>query len=84
MLDTLAVATKLKSDGFSKAQAEGMAKVLNELTGDLATKVDLENAKRDITLNMKLWMGTILVALLTVMGGIATLIVNLSKLAGSQ
>lgn len=83
MLDTLAVANKLKLDGFSKAQAEGMTKVLSELTGDLATKTDLDNAKRDILRDMKLWIGSALIATVAAVGGIVALVVNFSKLTGS-
>lgn len=78
MLDTLAIATDLKISGFSKDQAEGMARTLNKLSGDLATKQDLDTTKRDL----KLWIGGALVATITVLGALIALIVNLSKLAG--
>lgn len=82
MLDTLAVATDLKSAGFSKAQAEGMAQTLNKMSGDLATKQDLDNTKRDLLRDLKLWIGGALVAAVTVIGALVALIVNLSKLTG--
>lgn len=55
-----------------------MTKVLSELTGDLLTKTDFENGKRDI----KLWIGTALVMTIGAVGAIVALIVNFSKLAG--
>lgn len=83
MLDTLAVANKLKQDGFTKSQAEGMTKVLGELTGDLATKTDLDNAKRDILRDMKLWIGSALIVTIGAVGAVVALVVNFSKLAGT-
>lgn len=82
MLDTLAIATDLKSSGFSKDQAEGMARTLNTLSGDLVTKQDLDSTKRDLLRDLKLWIGGALIAAVTVMGALVALIVNLSKLAG--
>lgn len=82
MLDTLAIATDLKSSGFSKDQAEGMARTLNTLSGDLVTKQDLDSTKRDLLRDLKLWIGGALVAAVTVMGALVALIVNLSKLTG--
>ncbi len=82
MLDTLAIATDLKISGFSKDQAEGMARTLNKLSGDLATKQDLDTTKRDLLRDLKLWIGGALVATITVLGALIALIFNLSKLAG--
>ena len=82
MLDTLVVATDLKSAGFTKSQAEGMAHILNKMSGDLATKQDLDNTKRDLLRDLKLWIGAALVASVTVIGGLVALIVNLSKITG--
>lgn len=82
MIDTLAVATDLKTAGFTKTQAVGMAQTLNKMSGDLATKQDLDNTKRDLLRDLKLWIGGALVAAVTVMGALVALIVNLSKLTG--
>lgn len=83
MIDTLAVANTLKLDGCSKPQGEGMTKMLGKLTGDLATKADLDNAMRDFLREMKLWFGGALIVTVAAVGTIVALVVNVSTLTGS-
>ena len=52
MFDNLRIADRLKRSGFEDRQAEGMARVLSEVTGKLlerlATKSDLAATKSDL------------------------------------
>ena len=74
---------KLKLDGCSKPQGEGMTKMLSKLTGDLATKADLDNAMRDFLREMKLWIGGALIVTVAAVVTIVALVVNVSTLTGS-
>lgn len=83
MIDTHAVAEKLNLDGCRKPQGEGMIKMLSKLTGDLATKADLDNAMRDFLREMKLWIGGALIVTVAAVVTIVALVVNVSTLTGS-
>ncbi|PWC85519.1 hypothetical protein TSH100_15335 [Azospirillum sp. TSH100] len=60
-----------------------MIKMLSKLTGDLATKADLDNAMRDFLREMKLWIGGALIVTVAAVGAIVALVVNVSTLTGS-
>ncbi len=56
--DTLKLARKLETAGYSAKQAGDTAEALAEAVGaEIATKNDLELLKRD----MKIWFGTVMV-----------------------
>jgi hypothetical protein len=72
--DTLAYAKKLQGVGFTAQQAEIQAETLKEIIEDnLATKRDLEDLKKDLTIRM----GAMLV---TAVGVLSILITILAKL----
>jgi negative regulator of sigma E activity len=60
-----------------------MTKMLSKLTGDLATKADLDNAMRDFLREMKLWIGGALIVTVAAVVTIVALVVNVSTLTGS-
>lgn len=60
-----------------------MIKMLSKLTGDLATKADLDNAMRDFLREMKLWIGGALIVTVAAVVTIVALVVNVSTLTGS-
>lgn len=76
MIDSHAIANKLKLDSCNQSKAEGMAKMLGKLTGDLATKADLDSAMRDFLREIKLWIGGALIVTVGAVGAIVALVVK--------
>lgn len=77
LFDTLSYAKRLKEAGFSDKQAEVQAEALAEvISGRLATKEDLDNAKREIGSELKVikWM---LGALITMVIGIILMLLSI-------
>lgn len=79
MIDIHAVANTLKLDGCNTPEAEGMTKMLGKLTGDLATKADLDSAMRDFLREMKLWIVGALIVTVAAVCVIVALAVKLSS-----
>ena len=68
-INTLDVARRLRSRGFADAQAEGLADTLEEVTGSLSTKDDLDRLEQ----RLKLWLGgAVAVGTGLVLAGMAT------------
>jgi hypothetical protein len=68
MFNTLKYAKLLEEVGFSRDQAETSIKILVEIMEDkLASKQDVQNLKLELTHSLTIRMGTIVVAVATIM-----------------
>lgn len=63
VIDTNGIVKKLEASGFSRAQAEGLTQVINQLdVSSLVTKHDLEIALARQTTKLVIWMSGSLLA----------------------
>jgi hypothetical protein len=73
MFDTLRYSKILEAVGITREHAEAHVKIIAEIIeGELATKRDIENLKKDLEKNIELLESRLIIRISTIVGGIVT------------